>query len=222
MVRFCLLCVTLVIAGVVSAQEFSGLVRVVDGDTLDMDGTRVRLHGIDAPELGQHCTRSDGVRWDCGTWVAAHVRAWIGAREVTCETVDTDRYGRVVAQCDMAGRDIGRRLVRDGLAVAYRKYSMAYDTDEKAAEAARRGLHGHGMRRPAAYRNDQRTRTGQMSGAADPACVIKGNISRAGTRIYHMPGQAFYARTVIRTGVGERWFCTEVEARAAGWRRAKR
>jgi len=181
MVRFCLPSLTLVIAGFVSAQEFGGSVRVVDGDTLDLGGMRVCLHGIDAPELGQHCTCPDGVRWDCGTWVAAHVRAWIGAREVTCKPVDTDRYGRVVARCDVQGHDIGRQLVRDGLAVAYRKYSMAYDPDEKAAEAAQRGLHGHGMRRPAAYRNDQRTRTAQISGPDDPTCTIKGNVSRAGT-----------------------------------------
>jgi len=52
--------------------------------------------------------------------------------------------------------------------------------------------------------------------------VIKGNIRPKCVRIYHMPGQEHYARTVIRTGQGERWFCSEAEARAAGWRRAKR
>lgn len=222
MLKFYLAFILLLMPAFVSAQQISGAVRVVDGDTLDMGGTRVRLHGIDAPELGQHCIRPDGAAWDCGAWVAVQLRAWIGAHEVTCDQVDTDRYGRVVARCGLAGHDIGRRLVRDGLAVAYRRYSTAYDADEKAAQAARRGLHGHGMRRPAAYRNGQRTRTAQMSGPADPACAIKGNISRSGTRIYHMPGQAFYARTVIRSNAGERWFCTEVEARAAGWRRAKR
>jgi hypothetical protein len=182
----------------------------------------VRLHGIDAPEIGQQCTRPDGVRWDCGTWVAAQVRARIGAREITCDPVDTDRYGRTVARCTVAGRDLGRQLVQDGLALAYRTYSMAYDADEKAAMAAGRGLHGHDMTRPAAYRRAGRARTERARAATDTACPIKGNIGKSGSRIYHMPGQAFYARTVIRTEHGERWFCTEGAARAAGWRRARR
>lgn len=204
------------------AQAFSGAVRVVDGDTLDVGGTRVRLHGIDAPELGQTCTTPSGVVWDCGAWVADELRTRIGARKATCDTMDMDRYGRTVARCRVAGQDIGRGLVQDGLAVAYRKYSMAYDLDEKAAVVAGRGLHAHSMGRPAEHRRDQRTKAAQTTAPADPGCAFKGNISRSGTRIYHMPGQAFYARTVIRTGDGERWFCTEAEARAAGWRRARR
>jgi endonuclease YncB( thermonuclease family) len=62
-----LLFVLVLIPAFASAQGFGGAVRVVDGDTLDVGGTRVRLHGIDAPEIGQHCNRPDGLRWDCGT-----------------------------------------------------------------------------------------------------------------------------------------------------------
>lgn len=221
MSRLLLLFVLVLAPAFAWAQGFGGVVRVVDGDTLDVGGTRVRLHGIDAPEIGQHCTRPD-LRWDCGTWVAAEVRARIGARKVTCETMDTDHYGRTVARCSVAGQDLGRQLVRDGLALAYRKYSMDYDLDEKAALQAVRGLHGHAMRRPAAHRRAGRTQTPQAAGPTDAACPIKGNIGRSGTRIYHTPGQAFYARTVIRTEHGERWLCSEAEARAAGWRRARR
>ena len=207
---------------VAGAQALGGAVRVVDGDTLDVGGTRVRLHGIDAPEIGQRCTRPDGLRWDCGTWVAAEVRDRIGARKVTCDPVDTDRYGRTVARCSVAGQDLGRQLVRDGLALAYRKYSMAYARDETAAERAGRGLHGHDMTRAAAHRRAERLRSAQASGPTDIACPIKGNISRSGTRIYHLPGQAFYDRPVIRPDTGERCFCNEDAARAAGWRRARR
>ena len=222
MFRLSLLLALVLVPVIGWGQGFGGAARVVDGDTLDVGGTRVRLHGIDAPEIGQLCTRPDGVRWDCGTWVAAEVRARIGAHRVTCDTMDIDRYGRTVARCRVAGRDLGRQLVRDGLALAYRKYSMAYAPDETAALEAGRGLHGHDMMRPAAHRRAARARTAQASGSGTTACAIKGNISRSGTRIYHMPGQVFYARTVIRPNAGERWFCTEVEARAAGWRRARR
>ncbi|MFC6759221.1 hypothetical protein ACFQFQ_06480 [Sulfitobacter porphyrae] len=58
--------------------------------------------------------------------------------------------------------------------------------------------------------------------ASDPDCRIKGNINAAGDRIYHMPGQAFYDRTGIRPEQGERWFCSEAQARASGWRPARR
>lgn len=219
MARILFLCVLLLLPALASAQRFEGTARVVDGDTMDVGGIRVRLHGLDAPELGQICTSPDGTKWDCGAWVAQELRARIGTRRVTCDTVDIDRYGRTVARCHMAGRDIARELVRDGLAVAYRKYSMAYDREEAAARHAVRGLHAHRMTRPAAHR---RAQVSSRNAPAPAGCAIKGNIGRTGTRIYHLPGQTFYARTVIRVTAGERWFCSEAEARAAGWRRARR
>src|SRR6056297_1660255 len=218
MLRISLLIVLSLFPVASAAQGFGGPVRVVDGDTLDVGDTRVRLHGIDAPELGQICTNPDGATWDCGTWVADQLRARIATREARCETVDTDRYGRTVATCTVAGQDVGRMLVSGGLALAYRTYSMAYDLDEKGAVVAGRGLHGHEMQRPSRYRNAPTPDT-----TTDRAgCVIKGNISRSGNRIYHVPGQEHYDRTRIRTEYGERWFCSESEARRAGWRKARR
>ncbi len=223
MLRICLLFVlTLGATSTAVGQGFSGPVRVIDGDTLDVGERRVRLHGIDAPELGQICTNPDGARWDCGTWVAQQVRARIGGRRARCEAVEKDRYGRTVARCAVAGQDIGRMLVREGLALAYRKYSMAYDLDEKGAVVAGRGLHGTLMARPEDHRQSVREESAARQPAPKPGCAIKGNISSKGARIYHMPGQEHYDRTVIRPDQGERWFCSETEARAAGWRRARR
>jgi len=204
------------------AQGLDGHLRVIDGDTLDVGGARVRLHGIDAPELGQRCTNPDGARWDCGTWVSEQLRARIGGRVARCAPVDTDRYGRTVATCTVAGQDVGRMLVSAGLALAYRKYSMAYDLDEKRAVIAGRGLHAHRFARPADHRRTVRDAREQESAAPDPSCPIKGNISRSGARIYHVPGQTHYDRTVISRDQGERWFCSQADARAAGWRRARR
>jgi len=222
MLRISLLIVLSLFPVASAAQGFGGTVRVVDGDTLDVGATRVRLHGIDAPELGQICTNPDGATWDCGTWVADQLRARIATREARCETVDTDRYGRTVATCTVAGQDVGRMLVSGGLALAYRKYSMAYDLDEKGAVVAGRGLHGHLMARPEDHRRAVREKRTQQNAAPNADCPIKGNVNSKGRRIYHMPGQADYARTVIRPETGERWFCDEAAARAAGWRRAKR
>src|SRR6056297_1858575 len=222
MLRLVLLFALVLVPLAASPQDIVGAVRVVDGDTLDVGGTRVRLHGIDAPELGQRRTNADGVRWDCGTWAADEVRRRIGARSAHCDTVDTDRYGRTVATCSVAAQDVGKMLVSEGLALAYRKYSMAYDLDEKRAVISGRGLHAHRFDRPAEHRRAIREERATETAAPDPDCAIKGNISRSGNRIHHLPGQADYARTVIRPEQGERWFCSEADARAAGWRRARR
>jgi hypothetical protein len=132
--------------------------------------------------------------------------------------VDTDRYGRIVARCEVGGRDIGRALVQQGLAFAYRKYSYDYDLDEKAALVADVGIHGFRIQSPSRYRLTRIK--GRV--APDPDCQIKGNISAKGARIYHLPGQEFYQRTGIRPEQGERWFCSEAQARASGWRPARR
>lgn len=222
MLRLSLLIVLILFPIASMAQGFGGAARVVDGDTLEVGAVRVRLHGIDAPELGQVCTHPDGARWDCGTWMADQLRARLDGRKVRCRAIETDRYGRTVATCTLDGQDVGRMLVRDGLALAYRKYSMAYDLDEKGAVVAGRGLHGYLMARPEDHRRAVRAARAQDNAAPNADCPIKGNINSKGRRIYHMPGQADYDRTVIRPETGERWFCDHAGARAAGWRQARR
>ena len=106
----------------------------------------------------------------------------------------------------------------DGLAFAYRRYSMDYDLDEKAAAVNDRGLHANRVQVPSEYRA-ARANVAQHSRSD---CAIKGNISSKGVRIYHMPGQEHYGLTRISAAKGERWFCSEAEAQAAGWRRARR
>ena len=217
MLRICSCCALFLALTLPAAAEIAGKVRVIDGDTIDVGETRVRLHGIDAPERDQPCTTQSGQRWGCGDWATRQVRDRFEGAQALCAPVDTDRYGRTVASCTVAGRDMGRTLVQEGWALAYRRYSMAYDLDEKAAFVAKRGLHGHSMEAPARYR--ETARAGQGGGED---CRIKGNISADGARIYHLPGQEFYTRTRISAEKGERWFCSEAQARASGWRRARR
>lgn len=201
-------------------QGPTGVIRVIDGDTFDVGTSRVRLYGIDAPEGNQSCETQQGVTWACGTWVSETVRAQYQGRQAQCAAVETDRYGRIVARCAVDGRDIGQDLVAQGLAFAYRRYAMDYDLVEKQAALTETGLWAMRIEEPAAFR-----RAGSAASQGTPApgdCVIKGNISAKGERIYHVPGQEHYARTRINTGQGERWFCTAAEARAAGWRAARR
>ncbi|MDF1729135.1 MAG: thermonuclease family protein [Sulfitobacter sp.] len=200
-----------------AADEIVGKVRVIDGDTFDVGPVRVRLFGIDAPEQDQPCQTEQGASFACGAWVTGEVAERYQGRTVRCQQVDTDRYGRAVARCALQGEDVGRRLVEEGLAYAFRRYSMDYDLEEKQAFVAQRGLHGMILQTPAQHRSSPPRARLPVSAE----CRIKGNISGNG-RIYHMPGQQHYGKVVISPAKGERLFCTEEEARAAGWRRARR
>ncbi|QQA41330.1 thermonuclease family protein [Pelagovum pacificum] len=207
--------ICLALAATPALADVSGTIRVKDGDTFEVAGADIRLFGIDAPEQGQTCTRDDGATWDCGAWVTAVTEATFGGEAARCVEQDIDRYGRIVAICTAGGVDVGDWLVTNGLAFAYRDYSMMYDTAEKDAAVRGAGLWSGEVQTPAEYRAEQR-----QPGPSDPApagCDIKGNVSSSG-RIYHRPGDASYADTRITLERGERWFCSVEEAEAAGWR----
>ena len=208
-----------------SRAHLSGIARVLDGDTIEIGSDRVRLWGIDAPEGRQTCL--DGSRrWPCGRRAAQALAGRIDGRSVACEERDHD--GRIIAVCRHGGRDVNAWLVREGWALAYRRYSRAYVKEESAAKAAKRGLWRGEFVPPWDWRRGKRLNTADRDARHTAsrdrrACNIKGNISRSsGRRIYHLPGDPDYAKTRISTSHGERWFCTESEARAAGWRRAGR
>ena len=205
-----------------AAGAVTGSARVIDGDTLDVGGVRIRLHGIDAPESGQSC-RAGGNRWSCGRDAARALAGRIGGRSIACQERDRDRYGRVVAVCSASGMDLNAWMVAEGWAFAYRRYSNAYVGEESAARAARRGVWRGEIVPPWEWRKGKRlggTRTTARKESSG-RCSIKGNIGKNGTRIYHVPGGRYYEQTRINTSKGERWFCTENEARAAGWRRSR-
>ena len=204
------------LAGTSAFAAPNGTVRVIDADTIDVGSTRVRLFGIDAPEMGQPCT-ADGSVLDCGQWARDVVRERFEGAYARCRQVDTDQYGRAVAQCEVNGQDMGQVIVNGGFAWAYRRYSEIYDLDEKSAALAERGLWAVNVQLPSEYRA---TRFANDP-VPDQSCAIKGNISDNG-RIYHSPGDENYNRTRIDTSRGERWFCSVAEAQAAGWRAARR
>ena len=209
--------------------DVSGRAQVIDGDTMDVGGMRVRLHGVDAPERNQSCLIGDDP-WPCGRRSARALADLIDGRVVACQERDRDRYGRIVAVCRRDALDVNAWLVAEGWALAYRRYSDAYVEQESEARRSRRGMWRGEFVSPWDWRQGKRLRpalrepriaTARSERQQGGLCRIKGNISRnSGKRIYHMPGDRDYAPTRISVERGERWFCSESEARSAGWRRA--
>lgn len=191
----------------------TGVARVIDGDTLAIGEVRIRLHGIDAPEMGQPCADMRGRELACGEMSKAALSA-MAVGNMTCEARDLDRYGRIVAVCRVAGRDLNAAMVAQGAAFAYAKYSKDYVQIEARARREGRGFWRAGVQVPAQYRASKYDAPAPV---AVTGCTIKGNISKSG-HIYHVEGSRSYAKTRIDTTKGERWFCSEAEARAAGWR----
>jgi endonuclease YncB( thermonuclease family) len=112
---------------------------VIDGDTLEIQGRRIRLHGIDAPESGQTCS-ADGKTYRCGQQAALALADKIGRETVSCQPKDTDRYGRVVAVCRIGAEDLNAWMTLKGWALAYREYSGDYVWAEDAAKQAHKGI----------------------------------------------------------------------------------
>lgn len=205
-----------------------GMARAIDGDSLTVGTTRVRLFGIDAPEYDQLCTRN-GTRWACGVEAATELSKLVTGRSINCTPTGYDQYQRVLARCSAAGTDVNMTMVQAGFALAYRQYSSDYIDAEESAKARKRGVWSGTFETPSEVRaharppqapkktgnGSARVRTPQPRVRFAGGCTIKGNRSRRGEWIYHLPGMPYYAQTRA-----EDVFCSEREAQAAGYRRA--
>lgn len=211
-----------------SANVIEGTAEVIDGDSLRVGGTEVRLFGVDAPEFTQTCF-SNGSPVACGVMAKEALDGLIGGATLVCIAQDTDTYGRTVARCRTSGVDVGDALVASGWATAFRRYSDDYVATEARARASRAGIWQWDFQLPEDYRARQQMttespRTARTTAKASAAprqferngmCLIKGNHSRRGEWIYHLPGMPYYDETRA-----EAFFCTEAQAQAAGYRRA--
>jgi len=208
------------LASPVAAADLAGQASVIDGDTLEVHGERIRILDIDAPESRQTCTKPDGGVWRCGQQAALALADWIGQRTVTCTGDNRDIYGRLLARCVVTGEDVAGWLAVNGWAVPYRDCKCEVIRAASArASVAKVGIWSGTFVVPWDFRKGEQG-TGTNDNAAGQ-CLIKGNISSSGEHIYHVPGGAYYDRTKIDPSKGERWFCTEAEAEAAGWRKWK-
>lgn len=140
--------------------DIIGRASVIDGDTIEIHGQRIRLHGIDAPEKWQPCFDASGNSWRCGPAAANALDEFIGASPVSCRERDVDRYGRIVATCMVRGDDIEAWLVRNGHAMAYRRYSSDYIGVEQEARNAKRGIWSGVIQPPWEWRAERRRHGG--------------------------------------------------------------
>jgi endonuclease YncB( thermonuclease family) len=138
-----------------SAEPLSGIAGVVDGDTIAIGSIKIRLEGIDCPEAGQTCQHANGDMWACGAAATEMTIALADRKQVTCEITGQDRFGRQLGICHADGApevSINGRLVRAGLAYAFRRYSRRYVADEEIARDAKVGVWSGANEPPWEYR----------------------------------------------------------------------
>jgi endonuclease YncB( thermonuclease family) len=140
------------------SQSILGIASVIDGDTIEIHSQRIRLYGIDAPESSQLCVRPTGKRWRCGQQGSFALSDRIGRATVSCQPRDLDRYGRVVAICFKGDEDLGRWMVLNGWAVAFRRYSLDYVADEDVARQDHINIWSGNFDMPWEWRARQRNR----------------------------------------------------------------
>jgi endonuclease YncB( thermonuclease family) len=136
--------------------DIVGKAWVIDGDTIDIAGSRIRLQGIDAPETDQTCTDAGKKTWRCGRAATRELVELIAGRPLRCETSGLDRYRRVLAVCALPdGSDVNAWMVQQGWALAY--YSAVYRSEEAEAHAAKRGIWAGSFMPPWEWRHRHRT-----------------------------------------------------------------
>ena len=210
------------------AQQISGAAEALDGDTLSLTGLPVRLFGIDAVEAGQSC-ENDAGSWGCGADARETLAELVRGRQVECLTREKDADGILVATCHVGDIDLAQAIAQAGFAVALP--GSGYEDAEKLAAQYDFGIWASRFDPPAEWRaahpaaREEAPSSAEAETRAAPAprtyrnrfgCAIKGNRSRRGEWIYHLPGRPYYDETRP-----EELFCTEEDAIRAGYRRSK-
>ncbi|MEM9355718.1 MAG: thermonuclease family protein [Pseudomonadota bacterium] len=191
-----------------------GRARAVTGDTLLVAGQVVRLSGIEAPELTQACRNARRRRWRCGRSARQALSKIVGSRKVSCSNLSADSNGFKNGTCRIGENDIAMQLLRRGHAFSTASSYGSYSTEETAARTAKVGIWSGKAQLPEEFRE------ASWASAKDKApdgCPIKGRVTRGG-KIYLLPWSPSYRNRKVRKSRGERWFCSESDALAAGWK----
>ncbi|SFK28841.1 Endonuclease YncB, thermonuclease family [Bradyrhizobium sp. Gha] len=227
------------IASPVCAATLSGVPRILDGNTIEIEQTAVRLSGIEAPETDQICLDARGRKWACGVAARDELIKHANGRTWDCQTQRLDEYRRALGNCLIEGEDVNAWMVRSGWALSAGAAQHSYVIYELVASTNYAGLWSGAFIAPWDWRNRNRATiiVGAKSVPVDaqevllgsillseppsPECLIKGS-HRGGERIYHLPLQPGYEQIDMTNKRGERWLCSEAEAQATGWHKAAR
>ena len=207
-------------SGTVTGDRHS--VTVIDGDTLQVGGQVVQLHGIDAPEMGQLCLH-DGLTWHCGLDAAYDLRKMIQLASGPIRCLPADRSGPAAPSeppamaCLDGGQDISAQLVERGIALALPDADFAMRRTEKLARRAGLGLWQSNFVDPWKWRAGERLVDTKLETAT--VCVIKGATDADGTKRYFTPLDDGYDTIPVGGSKGATLYCSDEEARAAGYRR---
>lgn len=194
----------------------------IDGDTLQIDGEVVQLFGIDAPELGQLCKRGS-LTWHCGREAAEDLqkRIDLGGGRVDCRpprgasAADATPFPARV--CEIGQEDLALAMVETGYAVALPAGGPGYQDAQAYAKEAGIGIWRGTFDLPEAWRLLEVSDPDRWQASAD--CLVKGSIDAAGERLYAVPLDRGYRQIELDPARGERAFCSDEDASAAGWRR---
>jgi endonuclease YncB( thermonuclease family) len=204
------------------AKPVEGRATVLSGDIIRISTTTIRLSGIEAPDLNQKCMGANKKPWGCGEAARAAAERIVKGKTVRCDLSGTDEAGRSLGTCltvnTGTSQNVAEELVRAGAVFAAGGLFSSLTSIESDARAKKLGLWKGEAERPSEYR------TSQWDAAAKSApdgCPIKGLIA-GDSKSYLLPWQGEYANAKVRPSKGERWFCSEAEAQAAGWKSALR
>jgi endonuclease YncB( thermonuclease family) len=238
-----LFCLVMVLAVLSSSQIWAASAIVKDGGTLQLGDVTYRLDGIDAPELDQMCIDEHADGWACGAEARDQLSRLIGARQVRCEDLGLGTYKkRHIGICTLEGEtaSLNRLLVRQGFALNFEPYARGRFREEEAgAKDNRRGLWKGCFVAPQGFRRGRKD--GALLGGScradkdreiraalfpdNPAmpsgCSIKGKFAvrahvTGNLGVYHLQG----CRSYPALTTPDRWFCSEGDAQAAGFRKA--
>jgi endonuclease YncB( thermonuclease family) len=234
----------LILAVLAASQSWAADVVVKDGGTLQLDGATYRLDGIDSPELDQTCIDEHADAWACGVEARDQLVKTIGGRAVRCEDLGVGAVDRIrhIGICTVAGETatLNQLVVRQGYALNFEPYARGrFTADESGARDKRLGLWKGCFASPYEFRRGRKD--GALLGescrkdkdreiravlfpehpAMPPGCSIKGKFAirarvTGNVGVYHLQG----CRSYPGTTEPDRWFCTEEDAQAAGFRKA--
>jgi endonuclease YncB( thermonuclease family) len=215
-----------------------GVPEVGDADTVVIAGEKVRLLDMDAPESDQFCLNHNGEPWKCGLAARDALKQETAGKTWECETVRRDRDRRWLSSCTVGGQNISAWMVREGWAMSptHKGFSHRFDAEEERAREKQVGLWAGAFIAPWDWRrrncktevhgavnvpiDAQRKLCGSPAVPPDPNCTIKATLGPKEC-IYHIDGQSSYGALQM-SGRNKRWFCTKLEAEAAGCRLSKR